>query len=91
MKKLKSISALIAVVLLVSLYIVTFIAAFFNSPTSSRLFTACLISTFIIPVLLYAYMLVYRILKKRREEQEEIYRSMGLLSDEKNSDKNKKK
>ena len=68
MKKLKRIGALIAVVLLLSLYGITLYAGLTASPNSKSLLMASLYSTIMIPLLLYAYMLVYRLLKKHNEE-----------------------
>lgn len=64
MKKVKRILALIGVIFLVSLYILTLIGAIIIPKYSDALFKASIYSTFVVPVMLYAYMLVYRLLKK---------------------------
>jgi hypothetical protein len=64
MKKLQQILALIGVIFLVGLYLVTFISALLVTPYSARLFKACLFSTVFIPIMLYAILLIYRLLKK---------------------------
>lgn len=64
MKKLKRILALIGVILLAGLYIITLLSALFATPYSAGLFKACLFSTVFIPVMIYAILLIYRILKK---------------------------
>lgn len=64
MNKVKRIAAIIGVILLVSLYVVTFIASINSSKYSNGLFTACIFATFAVPVMIYAFMLVYRVLKK---------------------------
>lgn len=69
MKKIKRIGALTAVLLLLSLYGFTLYAGLTASPNSKGLLMASLYSTIMIPILLYAYMLVYKLLKKRGEEE----------------------
>jgi hypothetical protein len=64
MKKLQQILALIGVIFLVGLYLVTFISALLVTPYSAGLFKACLFSTVFIPIMLYAILLIYRLLKK---------------------------
>ena len=62
---LKRIGAITLVVLLLGLYITTFILAFMKSPTAQKLFQASAISTVALPVMLYGYMLIYKYLKNR--------------------------
>lgn len=64
MKKLKRILALVGVLLLAGLYILTFVSALLSTPYSAGLFKACLFSTVFIPIMIYAILLIYRILKK---------------------------
>lgn len=64
MKKVKRILALIGVILLVSMYILTLVGALIAPEYSDALFKASIYSTIVVPVMLYAYMLVYRLLKK---------------------------
>lgn len=64
-KKLKQVLAIIGIVFLVGLYVMTFIFALLSSPNAANLFKASLYATVIIPVLLYAYMLIYNYLKKK--------------------------
>lgn len=68
MEKTKRVLALIGVVLLAGLYILTLVSAFLTTPATGGLFMASIFSTVAVPVLLYAYMLVYRILKRHNEE-----------------------
>lgn len=68
MKKIKQILAICVVVLLVGLYIATLIFAVIGSENTMGMFKAALYSTFIVPVLLWAYGLVYRLLKRHGEE-----------------------
>lgn len=70
MNKIKRILALIGVLILVGIYIVTFISAIFTTPATDALWKASIYCTVAVPVLLYAYMLIYKILKKHREDQD---------------------
>lgn len=67
-KNPKQIAALICVVLLVSMYITTFIAACLDTPGSGRFFAACLAATIILPVLLWIFVWFYGLLKERQAE-----------------------
>jgi len=68
--KLKRIGAIALVVLLVGLYITTFILAFMKSPTAQALFQGSVITTIALPVMLYGYMLIYKYLKNRNTPNE---------------------
>ena len=70
MTKAKRVLAIIGVILLVSMYGLTLISAFIDSPYSLSLFKASVFSTIAVPVLIYAIMLVYRLLKSKQEENE---------------------
>lgn len=63
--KIKKIGALMVVVLLVGLYFATLVLAFMNSTQAQVMFKGCIIATIGLPVLLYAYMLMYKYLKDR--------------------------
>lgn len=82
MKKTKRILALTGAVLLFAMYGATVISALIGSENSLRFLRASIACTVIIPVFLYAYMLVYRVLKKDvpdvSEESEKITESTDL-------------
>lgn len=68
-EKIKRILALIGVILLAGLYIITLVLAFVD-PTASREWLRTAISaTLVIPVLLYTYIMVYKLVKKKDEEE----------------------
>lgn len=71
MKKVKQILAMLGVILLVSLYVITLICAITDNSATQQVFMASLFATVVIPVLLWAYMLVYRLIKKNSEECKE--------------------
>lgn len=55
----RQIAALIGVVILVSLYIITFVVALLDFPGSERLFQACLVTTVALPILIWIYIWLY--------------------------------
>lgn len=63
MKKTKRILALAGAVFLACMYICTLVFALMDSPASDGLLRASVAATILIPVLLYAYILVARLLK----------------------------
>lgn len=63
MKKAKRILAAIGIVLLVSLYIITFVLALTDDPNTMNAFRASLYCTFLVPVLIWAYTFIYKLLK----------------------------
>lgn len=65
-KKVKQILAILAIIMLVGLYIATFIFALMDSPNSGRLFQACLFATIGVPILLWIYIWGYGLLIKKK-------------------------
>lgn len=70
MEKIKRILALIGAVLLVCLYGSTLVSALMDSPAADGLLRASIAATILIPVLLYAFILIARILRNRRDDQD---------------------
>lgn len=70
MAKLRKIFAIAGVVLLLGMYILTFISAMFATPDTHSLFLGSLAATIIVPVFLYAYTLIYRVIYKNKDKQE---------------------
>ena len=66
MKNAKRILAWIAIILLLSIYIITFIVAFIKPAVKNGLLMACLFTAITLPCLLYAFILIYRVLKSSR-------------------------
>ena len=71
MKKTKRILALIGVVLLIALYLVTLILAFFASPATKGWLMASLACTIVVPCLIYGMMLIARVLENRGQNTED--------------------
>ena len=71
MKKIKQILALIGVVLLVCMYAATLIFALIDSPCGIRAVQSLCAATILVPVLLYAFILVARLLKDHNYDQKD--------------------
>ena len=63
MKRLKQITALIGVIVLLGLYVSTIVLACIGSDTAMRLLRAATYATIVLPVLLWAYSFIFRLLK----------------------------
>lgn len=64
----RQIAALICVVLLVSMYIITFAAACLDAANSGKLFAACLSATIGLPILLWIFLWFCGLLKERQSD-----------------------
>ncbi len=64
MKKVKRILAIIGCILLVSMYVATIVLAITDDPYTMSAFRASIYCTIIVPVLIWAYGFIYRLLKK---------------------------
>jgi amino acid transporter len=82
MKKVKQILAIIGVILLVSLYLTTLILAIFGNPNTMNLFFASIVATVVIPVLFWAYSMIYRLLKNHYSQRKDISGSSPSCSNE---------
>ena len=67
MKRTKKIFAWAGLVILAVLYLTTFILGLFGSPATHDLFMACIVCTVVVPVLLYAMILLMKLLENRHE------------------------
>lgn len=77
MKKLKRIAAWIAIIILLGMYVVTAIMAFFATPNSIQMFKASLIATIMLPVMMYIVAFIYRLIHpEEMEEEEEVLRDV---------------
>jgi hypothetical protein len=65
MKKAKRIAAIVGIVLIVAMYIVTLISSFFVTKYTNALFIASLFATFVVPVLIYAFLLINKLVNKK--------------------------
>ncbi len=69
-KKVKQILAIIGIVVLVGLYVSTIVCALSSSDNFMNLLLASIYATVIIPVLIWAYSFIYKLLKKDRDDEE---------------------
>lgn len=65
MKNFKKIVCIAGVVLLIGIYLLAFISAIFSKGGANGLFMAAIYSTFVIPVFMYAVLLLHKVLNKR--------------------------
>lgn len=91
MKKVKQILAIIGIILLVLLYLSTLVCAIIDHTETMRLFQASILATVIIPVLLWAYSFIYKLIKKNAKDQmdEMQSNSNASLKDKANLSKNR--
>ncbi len=68
MKKLKQITALIGVIALVGLYVSTLVLALIGSEEAINLLKVAVYATIVLPVLLWAYSFIYRLLKGKQND-----------------------
>ena len=75
MKKVKQILAIIGVIFLLAMYVFTLIVALVggHSEQTQRLLVASVVCTFIVPVLLWSYSMVYRWVKRSNEHHKNVF------------------
>lgn len=62
---MKRIFAILGVILLLALYVFTFIMALTDNTSTMRMLEASVLATIIIPVLIWTYTFIYRLLNKK--------------------------
>lgn len=72
MKGIQKVLCLLAVALLVGMYVATLVFAVSDQPAADGLFKASLACTILVPVFLYANILIYRYLKDRSDFQKKM-------------------
>ncbi len=70
MSKVKRIAAIVGLVLIVSMYIISFLSALFATEYSYGLFMASIFSTIVIPIMIYMFITVYKWVHKKDDTQE---------------------
>ncbi|MEI3339431.1 MAG: hypothetical protein V8R80_05280 [Eubacterium sp.] len=71
MKKVKQILALAGVILLIALYAATVILAVIGNENTLHLLKAAIYATVVVPVLLWAYSFIYKLLKNHYSDRDE--------------------
>lgn len=74
------------VILLAVLYIITLVSAVLATPETKEFFRVSLLATLIIPLVLYVYMLVYRLIFGREDSEEEQKKISGTSENERRYD-----
>jgi uncharacterized BrkB/YihY/UPF0761 family membrane protein len=64
MKKVKRTAALVGIILIASMYIISLISALFASEHAPGLFLASVFSTIVIPIMIYGFITIYKIVHK---------------------------
>lgn len=64
MKKIKQILAILLAIFLVGLYITTLVMAIIDHSATQNMLKASIFATVVIPVLIWTYTLIYKLLKK---------------------------
>ena len=70
MKKIKQILAIIGVIILAGLYISTIVCAVSASENFMNMLMTSIYASVIIPVLIWAYSFIYKLIKKDSEEKD---------------------
>ena len=70
MKKMKQILAILGIVLILGVNLLLVFAAGTASESNMGVFEAAVVAMILVPVLLWIYMYVYKLMKKRNEDKE---------------------
>lgn len=84
MKKTKQILAILGIILLASLYVATLVFAIIGSENAMNWFRASVYATVVVPVLIWAYGFVYRLLRDHFSLREDDPASSARSSDSEN-------
>ena len=68
MKKVKQVMAIVGIVLLVGLYVTTLVCAITDNSQSMNMFAASVFATIVIPVLIWAYTFIYKLVSKKDDK-----------------------
>lgn len=71
MEKFKKILAWTGIILLVGMYVLTLILAIVDSSATAAMFKTSFACSFLIPIMLYAYMLVYKWMKDKQDSDKQ--------------------
>ena len=70
MKKMKQILAILGIVLILGVNLLLVFAAGTASESNMGVFEAAVVAMILVPVLLWIYMYIYKLMKKRNEDKE---------------------
>lgn len=69
--KVKQVLAIISIILLLGLYALTFIFALMDSPQSGQMFQSALYATIAIPILLWISIQCLKVMKEKKDQQDD--------------------
>ncbi len=72
MKKVKQILAILGIVLLVGINILLVFAAGTTGEDSMNVFNAAIVTVVVVPVLLWVYLFVFKLIKKNNDDKKNI-------------------
>lgn len=81
MKKIKQILAILGVLSLLGLYITTFVMALTDNTETMQFFRASLFATFVIPVLMWTYSFIYKLIHKDKDTESDDSKRSKKASD----------
>ena len=67
--KAKRVLAIFGVILLLSMFVLLIVGALTATPESSALLKASLFTIIVIPILIYAYIIIYRQFKRKNDDE----------------------
>lgn len=69
MKKVKQILAILGILLILGVNVLLIVTAGGSSETNTNAFNAAIVAVVMVPVLLWIYLYIYKLIKKRNEDK----------------------
>ena len=70
MKKVKQILAILGIVLILVINVLLVVAAFGATEDSNNIFNAAIVTVILVPILLWIYLYVFKLIKKNAEDKQ---------------------
>ena len=86
MKKIKQILAILCAVILVGMYVITFIMAILDSSQKMFMFKGCIACTFFVPVVAYIYICLHKYAMNRSKRKDYYSSESSSAGDNYSSD-----
>ncbi|MGN1154749.1 MAG: hypothetical protein ACI4TK_01080 [Agathobacter sp.] len=71
MKKAKQILAILGIVLILGINVLLVITAFGTTEDNTNIFNAAIVTVVLVPVLLWIYLYIFKLIKKNNKDEEE--------------------
>ena len=71
MKKAKQVFAILGIVLIIGVNILLVITAFGAAEDNTNIFNAAIVTVVLVPVLLWIYLYIFKLIKKNNKDKEE--------------------